>query len=115
MRGDGAHLPADFASLPRYEADLVVVVGDPTINRAKTPREVLESLAFVRPFIEVPELVVADLSKMTGPVITSINVGARYGVLGEAIPVERTDAFLAARAAMRVPLNDQEGAGQSGK
>src|SRR3546814_15280662 len=87
MLGDGAHLPADFASLPRYEADLVVVVGDPAINRAKPPREVLEDLAFVRPFIEVPELVVAALSKMTGPVITSLNVGARYGVLGDALTV----------------------------
>jgi 2-keto-4-pentenoate hydratase len=109
MLRDGATLPASFGALPRFEADLIVVVGDEGINEATTPRDVLEHLSAVHPFIEAPDLVVSDPSRLTGPVLTAINVGARHGVLGEAIPVERSEAFLSSLADMTVKVTDQDG------
>jgi hypothetical protein len=36
--------------------------------------------------------------KLNGPVIASINAAARYGIVGEAIPVEQTDAYRPSRS-----------------
>ena len=109
MLKNGAKLPAKFGALPRYEADLILIVADADINKAKTIKEVLAHLASVHPFIELPDLVVDAPSKLNGPVIASINAGARYGIVGEALPVEQTDAFLAALADMKVTITGQNG------
>lgn len=107
---DGASLPAAFGALPRYEADFVVEVGDAAINAATTPAEVMANLAALHPFIELPDLVVADPRSLTGPKITAINVGARTGVLGPALPVADAAALTAALAAMQVVVRDGSGA-----
>jgi hypothetical protein len=36
--------------------------------------------------------------KLNGPVIASINAAARYGIVGEAIPVEQTGAYRPSRS-----------------
>lgn len=87
MLPDGAELPARFGARPLYEADLVVEVGSSAIHDARTPAQVLASLRSVRPFIELPDLVVQDPTKLDGAGVTAINVGARAGVLGAPIPV----------------------------
>ena len=104
MLKNRASLPAKFGALPGYEADLIVIVADADINKAKTTKEVSAHLASVHPFIELPGLVVDAPSKLNGPVITSIDAGARYGIMGEAIPVDQTDAFHAALADMKVTI-----------
>ena len=109
MLRDGDQLPARFGARPLFEADLIVVVGDAGINAARTPAEVLDHLSVVHPFIELPDLVVAEGETLNGPVITAINVGARHGILGNAIPVEKTDAFLASLAKMSVRVTDETG------
>jgi 2-keto-4-pentenoate hydratase len=109
MLKPGAKVPAKFAAVPRYEADMVVVVGSADINNATTPKEVLANLSAVHPFIELPDLVVDSPAKLTGASIVAINVGARHGILGEAIPVQKTDEFLAAFAGMMVKITDQDG------
>ncbi|MFG6081867.1 2-keto-4-pentenoate hydratase [Paracoccus litorisediminis] len=109
MLSNGASLPAKFAALPRFEADLILVVADAAINQAKTPAEVLAHLSAIHPFIELPDLVVADPKTLTPATITAINVGARQGVLGKAIPVRRDEEFLAALAAMQVVVTDASG------
>lgn len=109
MLKSGAKVKAKYGALPRYEADMVVVVASADINTATTPKGVLASLSSVRPFIELPDLVVDAPSKLNGASITAINVGARFGILGEAIPVQQTDAFLAALSDMTVKVTDQAG------
>lgn len=109
MLQNGAKVSAKWAALPRYEADLIVVVGDDAINTATTPAEVLAHLSAVHPFIELPDLVMANPAELNGPVITSINVGARLGVLGDPIAVENTEAFLAALSDMTVTVTSQDG------
>ena len=48
-----------------------------------SPQQVLAALRTVRPFIELPDLVVQDPGKISGAGVTLINVGARAGVLGK--------------------------------
>lgn len=102
MREDGATVPAAFGARPIFEADLILVVGDAAINDAATPEEVLAALSEIRPFIELADLVVADGQPMGGAVITAINVGARMGVMGDAIPA--ADVTVEGLASMTVRL-----------
>jgi len=106
---DGADVPAEFGARPVFEADLMVVVKDAAIHKAKTHLDVLRSLSLVVPFIELPDLVMAEGEKLSAPLIVSLNVGARLGVVGKGISVEPTDRFAAALAAMRVVVTDQGG------
>jgi len=96
---DGAEVPAKFGALPVFEADLVVVVRDASIHEARTPEQVLASIASIRPFIELPDLIVKDPSRINGPTITLINAGARLGVLGAPIAVALSPAQSAALSA----------------
>lgn len=107
---DGAVVPAKFGARPLYEADLVVVVRSSEIHNARTPLEVLQQLTAIHPFIELPDLVLEDPSKINGPALTFVNVGARLGVLGAPIPVRGADPALAeALKTMTVRLLDAQG------
>ena len=106
---DGADVPADFGARPVYEADLLVVVKDAAIHQAKTHLDALRSISLVVPFIELPDLLVAEGEKLSAPLIVSLNVGARLGVVGKGIPAQATPEFATALAAMRVVVTDQKG------
>ena len=109
LLADGVDVPANFGARPVFEADLIVVVKDAAIHKAKTHVDVLRSLSRVVPFIELPDLVMAEGEKLSAPLIVSLNAGARLGVVGKGIPVEPTERFAAALAAMRVVVIDQGG------
>jgi 2-keto-4-pentenoate hydratase len=106
---DGAEVPFEFGARPVFEADLMVVVKDAAIHGAKTHLDVLRSLSLVIPFIELPDLLVAEGEKLSAPLIVSLNVGARLGVVGQGIPVQATPEFASALASMRVVVSDQAG------
>lgn len=106
---DGATVPARFGARPLFEADLVVEVGSSAIHDAKTPLEVMRNLRAVYPFIELPDLVLEDVSRIDGPALSYVNVGARLGVLGAPIPANADPAFVNALAGMTVRLVDGEG------
>ncbi len=109
LLADGADVPADFGARPVFEADLMVVVKDAAIHKAKTHFDVLRALSLVIPFIELPDLLVAEGEKLSAPLIVSLNVGARLGVVGRGIPVRATRDFVDQLAAMRVVMTDQDG------
>jgi 2-keto-4-pentenoate hydratase len=103
-------LPAAFGARPVVEADLLVEVGDESINEARTHLDVLKALAAVIPFIELPDLTLAEGEPVTGPIITAINVGARQGVFGlHPVPVVASRAFADMLAGMRVVVTDADG------
>ena len=52
---------------------------------------------------------VADPSTLVGPMLAMVNVGARAGVVGEAIPVKATQELADAFASMTVSLTDGNG------
>lgn len=107
--GDGVEVPAKFGVRPFAEADLLVEVGSSSIHDARTPEQVIAALRSVIPFIELPDINVADPSKITGPAITWINVGARLGVRGTPIPVRADAAFAEALKSMTVRALDGNG------
>jgi len=109
LLGDGADVPADFGARPMFEADLLVVVKDAGVHKATTHLELLRSLTLVIPFIELPDLLVAEGEKLSAPLIVSLNVGARLGVVGKGIPVRATQEFADRLAAMRVVMTDERG------
>jgi 2-keto-4-pentenoate hydratase len=109
LLADGAEVPAKFGVRPVFEADLVVEVGDEAINQAKTPAEVLRHVSKIHPFIELPDLVVAEGEPLNGPVIVAINVGARLGVLGKPIAPDAAPGMVDALAKMMVTMRDQDG------
>ena len=86
----GATVDAAFGARPLFEADMLVRISSDAINRAKTPEDVLAAIDQVIPAIELPDLVVQAPGKLNGAAIAAINVGARYFVSGQPLPVPVT-------------------------
>lgn len=107
---DGAEIPADFGAVPLFEADLILVVGSEAINGASTPDEAITHISAVHPFIELPDLALAPDQPMTGVTITAMGVGARSGVVGEAIAVNDPAEMLQALETMQVAVTSADGA-----
>ncbi|MFQ5508951.1 MAG: 2-keto-4-pentenoate hydratase [Leptospirillia bacterium] len=106
---DGAVLSAHFGARPMLEADLLVRVKSDAINRAQTPEEALASLDAVIPFLELPDLVYAEGTPLSGIAITAINVGARYGVMGNPIPLAPTASWNKRLETFSVTVSDNGG------
>jgi 2-keto-4-pentenoate hydratase len=103
----GAELPAAFGISPAVESDLLVRIRDEGVNEAgDDPVALLRHIDAVIPFIELPDLVYGAGTPWSGPLLVSINVGARLGVLGEEIRPEATPDFAARLASMTVVLAD---------
>ncbi len=104
---NGSTVPAAFGAVPRFESDLLVRVSDEAINQARTPEDVARHIDAVIPFIELPDLVLAQGERFDGGTMLAINVGARLGVMGAAIPV--TPGLAERLASMTVTLADDTG------
>ena len=109
MIGDGAEVPVRFGAVPLFEADLVLVVADAAINDAATPEAVMRHVEAVRPFIELPDLMVAPGEPLTGETITAMGVGVRLGVLGDPLPVDDPAAMTRALGEMTVRMTASDG------
>lgn len=77
---DGVHL--------LIEADLLVRVKDPSINEATDLKQAFGAIDLVVPFLEIPDIIIKPGQPLTGPVLTAVNSGARYGVTGKPTRVE---------------------------
>lgn len=106
---NGSEVPRDFGVRPILEADLIVVVKDKEINKAKSILEVAEHLREVIAFIELPDAYLPTNPPPDGALLAAGNVGARLGVLGQRVPVNGTAAFSKALAEMIVTINDDTG------
>ena len=100
-----ATVPADFGARPVYEADFIVVVSDARLAEAKTPLEALGYLESVVPFIELADLMLEGA--FNGNAMIATNVAFRGGVLGQEIPVEKSQAFLDSLVNMTVVMTDE--------
>lgn len=107
---DGATLPAAFGARPFAEGDLLVRVGSEAINTATTPEEALAALSAVIPFMELPDILYAEGVALDGPAITAVNVGARYGIAGDPIPLTPGGDWMRRLAEFQVVLTDAGGA-----
>lgn len=107
---DGATVPAAFGSKPVFEADMLLVVKDDGINAAKTPEEAIRHISAMRPFIELPDLVLGPGEKLEGPQLLAINAGARFGVAGAEVPLAPTPETVRMLADVRIVMTDGTGA-----
>ncbi|WP_299357857.1 fumarylacetoacetate hydrolase family protein [uncultured Paracoccus sp.] len=82
---DGAEVSLQGSRSPFYEADLVVTVADEAINAAQTREDVARSLSDVRPFIELPDMALAEGVAPTGPIMAAYGVIPWRGVMGQGI------------------------------
>ncbi len=105
----GASLPANFAARPLAEGDLLVRVGSADINTAQTDMEILASLEAVIPFIELPDLVYQENASIDTGAVIAINLGARSGVMGEAIPLAPTDDWQMRLGEIYVQMENADG------
>lgn len=67
------------------ETDLLVRVADRRINDVATPVQAFDAIDRVAAFVEIPDVIVAPGQPITGPVLTAVNSGARFGVMGPAV------------------------------
>ncbi len=109
MLDDGASVSENWGARPVFEADLILVVGDAAINQATTPNEVMEHVSSVRPFIELPDLTLADGEPITPVTLTAIGVAPKLGVLGSEIAVTDPAAMSQDLMGMTVTLSAADG------
>lgn len=107
---NNAQVPADYGVRPVCEADLIVVVKDAGINKAKTGLEVLEHLKEVVAFVELADSFLATNAPLDVRKLTATNVGARLGVLGERLRLKSNAETFHALGAMNVTIKDENGA-----
>jgi len=101
-----AVLPANFGARPMLEADMIVEVKDPALADAKTPLEALACIESMIPFIELPDLMLAD--PLNGNTLAAINAAFRGGVTGAELPLQANAATVDALANMTVVLTDRK-------
>lgn len=102
-------VPADYGTLPILEADLMVRVKDARINEARTMEEAAKHLSEIIAFIELADSTFDSNAVVDAGVITSANVGARLGILGERRRFEPTKEFLRAFGKMKLVMTDHSG------
>lgn len=101
---DGAEVSLAGSRSPFYEADLVVTVADAAINEATTREQVAASLSDVRPFIELPDMALAEGVKPTGPIMAAYGVIPWRGVIGQGVAMADLPDPVADLAALTVSL-----------
>ncbi len=106
---DGAEVPTNWGARPLFEADLLLVVGSAAINEAKTSEDAMAHISAIRPFIELPDLTLAEGEPITGVTLTAIAVAPKLGVMGAEIPVSDPAAMHAALGSMTVTLSATDG------
>lgn len=106
---NGASLPMEFGSRPQAEGDLMVRVGSADINQADTDLELLAALDAVIPFLELPDLIYEPDANVNAGALVAVNVGARYGVVGDPVDLAADESGLDQLATIRVVLNNAQG------
>jgi 2-keto-4-pentenoate hydratase len=106
----GETLQGSFGIRPLSEGDLILRVSSDAINQAKTKEEALKNIDAVIPFIELPDLAYDPKVKMNGPALVAINVAARYGVMGDPIPLKASSEWMERLKNFTAQLFDEKGA-----
>lgn len=106
---DGAKVPAAYGARPVFEADMLLVVKDEGINSAKTPEEAIKHISAMQPFIEMPDLMLAQGEKLEGAQLLGINVAARLGVAGAPIALQPTAETVKALQDVKIVMTDDKG------
>ena len=101
---DGAEVSLTGSRSPLYEADLIVTVRDAAINEATTRDQVAAALSDVRPFIELPDMALAQGVTPTGPIMAAYGVIPWRGVAGQGVAMADLSDPVADLGALTVTL-----------
>ena len=104
----GSEVPANLGGRSMSEGDLIVRVGSDSINQAETIEEALECIDAVIPFIELPDLVYDKSVPLSGPILHAINVGARFGIIGDPILIKDTSGWIERLANFRLQVYNEK-------
>jgi 2-keto-4-pentenoate hydratase len=110
LRQSPARIQADAGARLAVEGDLLVRVGNESINRAQTADELLAGLEAVIPFIEVPDLLFRRGETPSAAILVALNVGARFGVTGNAVALQDARSWRQRLSEFQVILYDGAGA-----
>jgi 2-keto-4-pentenoate hydratase len=91
------------------EGDLIVRVDSDTINQAKTKEDALKAIDVAIPFLELPDIPFGPKVKINGPILVAVNVGARYGVMGNPIPLTPSPECMERLKNFTIKLYDDKG------
>ena len=91
------------------EGDLIVRVGSDTINQAKTKEDAIKAIDVAIPFLELPDIPFGPQVKINGPILVAVNVGARYGVMGNPIPLTPSPECMERLKNFTIKLYDDKG------
>jgi len=105
---DGAAIPVTYGARPIVEAKLLAIVKDEAINDAQTVEQAARSIAFLLPSIELGDSLVHVDQKITAPILTVYNVGARAVLTGTPIPFNGTEAAVEQLKRMTVTTRNVE-------
>lgn len=105
-----AVLSADSGARLMVEGDLILRIGSGLINNVQEPEDVGPYIDAVYPFIEVPDLLYRPDIPFSAADLCVINAGARYGVLGDRLPVSMREDGFHRLAGFQVELLDGNGA-----
>lgn len=107
LHKDGVRIDRKFGTRVMAEGDLVLRVADQRINCANGYAEIAKYLDAIYPFLELPDLILAKGVPLSGYVLSAINAGARFGILGTAIPISKFSDPVKQIAEIQVQLFDQ--------
>ena len=118
LHESGAEISIRSGTRLMCEADLAVRVAKPGLEHVDDAMDCLDYLDAVYPFIEVPGHLLHRDIKPTGAILTAINAGAHFGVLGVPIALENTPATAQRlenfTASLRTPSGDSLTRGTGG-
>jgi 2-keto-4-pentenoate hydratase len=112
---NGARVGIDQGVNLFIEADLLVRVADPAINNVSTREQAFAAIDRVAAFLEIPDVIIQPGQPLTGPVLTAVNAGARFGVMGSAIGTDEIDMADLAGFKVRLLRNGETVAQNTGR
>jgi 2-keto-4-pentenoate hydratase len=105
---DGAILPLESAELIITEPDFLTRIADARINEARTLEEAARYVDRIYAFIET--LAPTFVNSPPNPfMMQASNLMARWGVIGESVPVSADEAFIRSLETMTVTFRDSTG------
>ena len=107
IRNNGT-LNKNFGHRTLIEPDLMVIVKNEDIMKAKNNLEILRNLESLHPFIEIPAVRFNKNVKVNGKMLIAANMLATKMVMGDGIKIEATEAFLTKLENMDAIFSDQE-------
>lgn len=106
---NGSSINKDFGYRTLIEPDLMMIVKNSNIMKAKNSLEASKYISSIHPYMELPALQIAKGEPITGSVIVAINMVATKMVMGPGVLMQSTPEFIQSLAKMETIFEDETG------